>query len=440
MLRRLTLSLVLIVVAAGAFGQWPEPPKISTPSAPVPVDFTVSLSATAPATGTVTINPAGTNPNVICSVYPCKTPFPAGTQIEIHADAAAGSIFSGWSGAGCSGTGNCTLTLNSSASVTASFFIPTLTVSRIGTGSGTVTINAPPLVYQCGADCTPRIPKGTNVSFQTTDGTGKFIQQSCSSFTMDNNKTCTFRFDRPVITITKLGKGASAAWVGSHGDNYKINCGPTCSAEYDMGTRIDWFEVTAGTGHVLRSISPPTLWSNLMVGKNQTIYTDFGPPLIVAKTTGNGSGTFSWSPAGTTSNEEDGGREFSPGQKVDVTASAGSGSRFASWIDCPQVDSYNNTVCHVDLGKRGMYVMSAKFVRVHTLTLQRTGVGSVEVLAGTQKLGSCSTGTCNYTADAGIKITFNADTNGTYTGCTTSTRTCYLTLDGAKTVSFNGVK
>ncbi len=436
MLRRLALSL-LIFVPTLAMAQWPEAPKIAVPA---PVDFTVSISATGPAAGTVTINPAGALPNTVCTIYPCKVPYPAGTQIEIHADAAAGSIFSGWSGAGCSGTSNCTLTLNSSASVTASFYVPLLSVTKNGTGSGTVTINAGPLVYQCGVDCAIRVPKGTQVSFQMTDGTGRFKQQSCSSFTMGDNKTCTFKFDKPIVKIAKTGKGASAAWVGSHGDNYRINCGPNCSADYDLGTRIDYFEVTAGAGHVMRSVSPATSWNTLNVGKDITIYTDFGPPLVWMKTSGNGSGSFTWSPEGVTSTEQSGAREFPPGTKVRVTAHHASDSRFASWTDCPEVDYTDGTICHADLSKRGMYVITAKFVKTYSLTLQKSGLGSVEVLAGSQKLGSCSTGTCNYTADAGIKITLTADTNGTFIGCTPTNRTCYFSLDGPKTISFNGTK
>src|SRR6185312_671928 len=44
-----------------------------------------------------------------------------GRQITLTAAPGAGSLLTGWGGGGCAGTGNCTVTVNGSATVTAGF-------------------------------------------------------------------------------------------------------------------------------------------------------------------------------------------------------------------------------------------------------------------------------------------------------------------------------
>lgn len=51
----------------------------------------------------------------------CSWTYPSGTQVTLTATPASGSNFAGWSGGGCSGTGNCSVTMNSAQSVTATF-------------------------------------------------------------------------------------------------------------------------------------------------------------------------------------------------------------------------------------------------------------------------------------------------------------------------------
>src|SRR5207302_10246571 len=71
----------------------------------------------------------------------CTAPYGGGTPVTLTASASGGSAFGGWSG--CDGVSGltCTVTMNASRSVTATFNVPrfTLTVSKGGTGTGTVT-------------------------------------------------------------------------------------------------------------------------------------------------------------------------------------------------------------------------------------------------------------------------------------------------------------
>jgi hypothetical protein len=83
--------------------------------------------------GTVTSSPAG----IACGGT-CRAAFPAGGEVTLTAEHAAGSTFSGWSG-GCSGTGDCVVTVDGLEEVTATFASaappgPSATVAAVSVG------------------------------------------------------------------------------------------------------------------------------------------------------------------------------------------------------------------------------------------------------------------------------------------------------------------
>ena len=69
-------------------------------------------------TGGVTSSPAGIDCGSTCSAS-----FAPGTGITLTATPDAGSVFAGWSGGGCSGTGTCSLTLNANTVVNTVFSV-----------------------------------------------------------------------------------------------------------------------------------------------------------------------------------------------------------------------------------------------------------------------------------------------------------------------------
>ena len=75
----------------------------------VPV-VNVLLTVTKSGIGTGTVTGTGIN----CGAD-CNEPFAPGTVVTLTATVAAGSVFIGWSGGGCSGTGTCVLTISSAA-------------------------------------------------------------------------------------------------------------------------------------------------------------------------------------------------------------------------------------------------------------------------------------------------------------------------------------
>jgi hypothetical protein len=76
--------------------------------------LTVSEAGTG--AGKVSSTPAG-----ISCPHTCAVAYPAGTHVTLSANAAPGSVFSGWKGSGCSGTKTCVLTMSQGRSVTATF-------------------------------------------------------------------------------------------------------------------------------------------------------------------------------------------------------------------------------------------------------------------------------------------------------------------------------
>jgi hypothetical protein len=78
--------------------------------------------------GTVTSAPGGIN----CGIF-CTHEFAEDVQITLTAVPDSGATFTGWSGGGCSGTGDCVVTMTENTTVTASFAIEMETQGTIGT-------------------------------------------------------------------------------------------------------------------------------------------------------------------------------------------------------------------------------------------------------------------------------------------------------------------
>jgi hypothetical protein len=103
---------------------------------------TLSVTKTSTGAGTVTSNPGGVDCGGTCSAQ-----FPSGTVVTLFASADAGSVFGGWSGEGCTGTGTCGVTMIQTRSVFATFtagcdrvlFSQTVTTTETYLSCGTLT-------------------------------------------------------------------------------------------------------------------------------------------------------------------------------------------------------------------------------------------------------------------------------------------------------------
>ena len=82
--------------------------------------FTLTVSKVG--SGTVTSSPAG----IDCGAT-CAASFSSGASVTLTAVPANGSVFTGWSGGGCTGSGTCNLTVSAAATITATFTAATST-------------------------------------------------------------------------------------------------------------------------------------------------------------------------------------------------------------------------------------------------------------------------------------------------------------------------
>lgn len=129
---------------------------------------TLTVTKTGSGSGNVTSSPAGIDCGLDCTETVVE-----GAVFTLTATANAGAIFTDWTG-GCTGTSStCLITMDGDKTVTATFAsAPTfpLTVTKAGTGAGTVT-SAPPGI-DCGNTCTANFAAGATVTLTAAPANG----------------------------------------------------------------------------------------------------------------------------------------------------------------------------------------------------------------------------------------------------------------------------
>ena len=161
----------------------------------VATNFTLAASTAGSGSGTL----SGTN---------CSTgSYPPGTTVTCAAKPVSGSQFTGWSGA-CSGSGSCSFSLSSNSTVIANFSTAyTLTVTEVGTGSGSVT-----------------------------DGS----QITCSIANESVTGTCAGSYSTGVsVMLTANAAAANSTFAGWGGACASAGASPTCNCAGESGGECD---------------------------------------------------------------------------------------------------------------------------------------------------------------------------------------------------------
>jgi uncharacterized repeat protein (TIGR01451 family) len=268
--------------------------------------FSLTLDKLGSGTGTVASTPAGINCAAGCNQASANYNY--GTVVNLAASPSASSVFAGWSGA-CTGAGACQVTMTAGHQVTATFTIKSyaLTVSKTGSGSGTVTSD--PAGIDCGADCSESYNHGALVNLTAvaaanstfTGWSGACTGAGSCQVTMDAAKavTANFAIKSHALSVTKTGSGTVTSSPAG------INCGADCNETYNHGVQVT-LTATANAG------SEFTGWGGacadagtnstctLTMDGDKSVSATFVTPTFRLNTfkAGGGSGTITSNPAG----------------------------------------------------------------------------------------------------------------------------------------------
>ena len=246
--------------ASAVFAGWSGPCTDSSPTCTFTVSGDVTIGAAFDVKRhTVTVVPAGNGagavtatPGTLSCPGTCAVSLDEGTQLTLTAAAQSGSVFLGWSGSGCTGTGPCDITVNADQIVTATFGLDlSLVVTKTGSGTGTVTSS--PTGITCGADCSKVFSPGSVVTLTAVAASdshfagwtgGACTGTGTCAVTVNAAMMVEARFDT-LCTLTVARQGASGGTVTSSPAG--ISCGSDCTEAYVCGTTVQLTAATAGS-------------------------------------------------------------------------------------------------------------------------------------------------------------------------------------------------
>ncbi len=372
--------------------------------------LTLTVSKAGNGTGTVTSVPAGIN----CGAD-CTEGYNFGTQVTLTATPNTGSTFAGWSGDPDCSDGVVTMQAAKTCTATFNLQVLTLTVSKAGNGSGTVT--SVPAGINCGADCTEGYNFGTQVTLTATPDTGSTFASwsgdpDCSDgvVTMQSAKTCTATFNLQVLTLTvsKAGNGTGTVTSVPAG----INCGADCTEGYNFGTQVT-LTATPDTGSTFAGWSGDPGCSDGVVtmqsAKTCTATFNLQVLTLTVSRAGNGTGTVTSVPAGINCGA-DCTEGYNFGTQVTLTATPNTGSTFAGWSGDPDCSDGVVTM-------QSAKTCTATFnLQVLTLTVSKAGNGTgtvTSVPAGINCGADCTEG---YNFGTQVTLTATPNTGSTFAG------------------------
>lgn len=295
-------------------------------------------------TGTVKSSPTGIECGSKCSFV-----FDEGTTVTLTGTPGANTQAAKWSGCDSVNAENkCLVMMNAARSVTAIFNVegPELTVSRLGTGTGTVTSS--PAGIACGESCAVNFVKGSTVTLTGVPGLhseavkwagcDEITAEDKCLVTMSAAKSVTAAFNLEpqwieytvTVQLKGTGKGSVASIPGG------IECGADCSEAYLNKTPVTLIATPApgsvfdhwggggcsGSAPCERKIS-----SSRLV---KAVFTAVGNRTLTVAKAGSGQGTVTSKPAGIECGQTCS-AELDASTKVVLKATPTAGSTFAGW-------------------------------------------------------------------------------------------------------------
>jgi len=455
--------------------------------------YTLTINKDIGDNGTVTSSPVGINCGSVCSEV-----YNAGTVVTLTASFDAGSAFAGWSGGGCTGTGQCVFTMNANKSITATF-IPNTYLITSTAGIGGTILPSDSVSIDYGTDKTFTITPNTNyhVADVLVDGNsvGTVTSYTFNNVTANHTISATFAINTYTVTPSAAGTGGSLSPSTPQTVNYNqttsftvtpntgysvasvTGCGGTLLGNtYTTGPitgnctvtatfAINTYTITASAG-ASGSIAPSGAVT-VNYGASQTFTITPNANYHVADVQVDGSSlgavtsyTFNNVTANHTINAT---FAINSVPMHTITASAGAnGTIFPSGVltvndgasqsfTITPNASYHIADVQADSSSVGPvtsytftnvtanHTISASFaMNTYILTVTKAGTGTGTVTSSPTGINCGSV--CSEAYNAGTVMTLTAlpDTNCTFTGWSggcSGTGTCFLTIDAAKTVA-----
>lgn len=427
-LRRLSLTATLLLAPAAVAGRGLEPGP--APTAPAGAGLHFTLFVTVNGAGRVTSNRPTADSGIIDCPGSCAASIATGAAVTLTATPDAGWEFDGWSG-DCIGTGTCTLTMDQTKEVSASFSPAgggepqTLTVEVDGDGD----VSSSPAGIACPGDCTEEFEFGTQVSLSVSPDAGSSFggwsgdcsgQSSCQFF-MDRARRvkASFLGSSQSLTVTVVGQGTARSSPAG------IVCPGDCTESYPNGITVTltaapdpdwlfagWEGACVGTGSC-----------RLTMDEQRAVIARFAQQTFPVAVSVTGQGSVASAPAGI---DCPGACEasFGAGATVTLTADPAPGWEFEAWGDaCAGAD---DCIVTVD----GPLAVAATFrPATVTLTVALTGTGTV----GSTPPGIACPGECALSLTTGSTIELAATPGADWEfagwrGPCSGTGSCSLTL------------
>lgn len=352
---------------------------------PAPQNSTLAVVFAGSGTGGVTSTPHG----ISCRAN-CTYSFPSNTSVTLTAQPDAGMVVSGWGGCSTQTTSTCTVSMDSSKSVTVTF------VSQQSNQLSPPTLNA---VQISGSAISP---VGAFSWSQVAHNSGYriLVTTQKSALPIDpNSPSCS---PSCLINLT----------VGANATSYT-----SAANTLAPGTTYYWqVHALAGTGY------SPGVWSN--VG---TFSTSQSPGQIQVGFQGSGTGTVTSSPSGINCP----GvclASFSANTAVTLSATASTGSQFLQWGGACAGAS-----CTVSATGAQTAIANFNLNANYTLTLGVSGTGTVTSTDGKISCTNLS-GTCSASYPSGSTVVLNETPGTNYTlggwsGACSGTGSCFVVMN-----------
>ena len=322
-------------------------------------------------------------------------------------------------------------------------FASLLTVTKDGTGTGTVT--SMPAGISCGGHCSYQYSNTALVTLNALADSGSNFAgwQGCDTvygdgtcaITMTWDATITATFEQSVtLDVTRTGTGTGTI-TGAPGG---ISCGNTCSAAYwpsesvvvTLTANADSGSGFAGwTGCPLKAGNTCTITMTAAATVSGAFALD---STVTVSKTGTGTGTATSAPPGI-----DCGNMcsylFDGGTALTLVAAADVSSTFQGWTGC---DSVSSTNCYISVSAD--VTSTAQFGLNAILNVARVG-GGTGVVTNSPSGTSCGAGCYSYAPGTAVKLTAVPDDHNVFqgwTGCpSASGKTCSITMTADANIS-----